>query len=716
MAANGIDDALGLSNDKSQTPGVYIYQPPKHGKSAGERPSKRRKVSSTADSNEKSERKTFVPLLNGDEIAESVQLRYDTYQQIWSKQEHKTQVSWTYQRVVWTVIFSQLYKAILEDVDAGVLTDVLSFVRDTSPRTCDGCIPTAMVTVGSNVSSLSRLLARLNDQLVSTEEGSVVVMESGDAPNLKTTLKNIIRTAVTNTDGNDGYQKFLKDRAGPRLLGYDLDLLHDYVQRKNTRKLVLALQDSEAFDPGLLTDLLSLFKSWLDRIPFIVLLGISTSVELFEGRLPRSCVALLRGKHFEVQEAGNCVDRIYESLQCDPDTQIWLGRNVTATLFENSSDYFQSPEAFSRMVKYAYMSHFFANSLAVLLASPTSSVLKQKKLCEAIRHLPSFRMFCEYLFEEELVERVQEILTDDACLLKETANYLNAGRERMRNIFQTVRIVHACLHHTQSAKKANVSDLSIRALSGELAESAIVEDMVATAKTLDSDKLSKLLENLQAIMPSSEAEEIQADLESLLESCPDTAPLRSGYNINSTVTKTTVVQQRFQLSKGKADLSEQAAEYTNIVDRLVTHLQAHLTETLINPQELFLHEVFLFDLRNPLKETFAPRPRFAIERALATPFDYLLSSSDVTTTKVSAKQPATAILYQLYLESGALVNVHDLWQTFYSTFETQEGDGCDDRVVMALFYSALSELKAFGVIKNSRKKTDHLAKTAWMGL
>ena len=40
-----------------------------------------------------------------------------------------------------------------------------------------------------------------------------MVLESGDAPNLKTTLKNIIRATVTNTDGNDGYQKFLTDRA-----------------------------------------------------------------------------------------------------------------------------------------------------------------------------------------------------------------------------------------------------------------------------------------------------------------------------------------------------------------------------------------------------------------------------------------------------------------------------------------------------------------------
>ena len=124
----------------------------------------------------------------------------------------------------------------------------------------DGCIPSALVTVGSNVSSLGRLLTRLNDRLTTTGDGGVVLLESGDAPNLKTTLKNIIRGAVANTEGNDGYQSFLTDRDGPRLLGYDLDLLSDYVQRKGTTQLVLAFRDSEAFDPNLLTDLLSLLR------------------------------------------------------------------------------------------------------------------------------------------------------------------------------------------------------------------------------------------------------------------------------------------------------------------------------------------------------------------------------------------------------------------------------------------------------------------------
>lgn len=92
------------------------------------------------------------------------------------------------------------------------------------------------------------------------------------------------------------------------------------------------------------------------------MLGISTSVELFEGRLPRSCVSLLQGKHFEVQEAGNSVDRIFEALQTDPDGKIWVGRNITATLFEKASDNFQTPEAFSRMVKVINLISIFEKS------------------------------------------------------------------------------------------------------------------------------------------------------------------------------------------------------------------------------------------------------------------------------------------------------------------------------------------------------------------
>ncbi|RAH70852.1 putative origin recognition complex subunit 3 [Aspergillus aculeatinus CBS 121060] len=690
-------DAGGASKDGSQSQGVYIYRPADKIKSSGERPTKRRKVART-NLPKAANFRPFVSLLNGDEVAKSIELRYRTYQKFWAAQEAKI-------------------KGILDDVDSEVLTNVLSFVRSTSPQTYDGCIPAALVTVGSNVSSLGRLLSRLNGQLTTTGEGGVIALESGDAPNLKTTLKNIIRFGITNTEGNEGYQSFVTDREGPRVLGYDLDLLADYVKRKEVKKLVLAFRDSEAFDPGILADLLSLLSSWLDRIPLTLIFGISTSVELFEGRLPRSTVALLRGRYFEIHEASNCVDRIYGRIQAEQDGKFWLGRNITGVLFEKPSDSFQTPEAFSRTVKYAYMSHFFANPLSVLLADDAATTIQHDKVCEALRNLPSFRRYCEDTLEEGCAEQVRKLLKDDAFLLEQSAQWVKSGQQKMRDIFKCVDMVQRALKKFNIVKKTSISDLSIRALAGELQTSASYEDVLRAIKTLDSDQMKLFAMMLpDTLTASSDFAQIQADFGALLQVYQGTEPLKSGYDKQHSVVATTVVQQRVKLSKAKVKLPKENAEFTKIIDRFHALLEACLEETLVRPNDLVLHEIFLLDMRNPLKEVFSPRPRFAVERALSSPFDYLISSPESSTVKVSAHQPAAAILYQLYLESGSLVNVHDLWQAFYAVFESEQGNGCDERTAMALFYRALSDLKALGMMKSSRKKVDHVSKTAWMGL
>lgn len=325
--------------------------------------------------------------------------------------------------------------------------------------------------------------------------------------------------------------------------------------------------------------------------------------------------------------------------------------------------------------------------------------------------------FCENLLDSGSPKQVRDLLEDDGTLIHETLQHLKYGQEKMRDIFQSVRVMHSCLKSPKIAKTPSMSSLSIQALAGELLNSSIVEDIFTTVKTLDSDGLKDFFEVLPHMVTSdSQFQEIQEDLNDLLQAYEDAAPLRSEYDHRHSVVKTTVVQQRVKLSKGKAKLPKQDIEYTKIVDRVQSVLESYFMETLGKPQDLFLHEVFLFDIRNPLKETFGPRPRFAVERALSNPFDYLISTSEDTGTRMSTKQPATAILYQLYLESGALVNVHDLWNAFYAVFESDKSNSCDDQMVMALFYRALSELKAFGMVKGSRRNIDHVAKSTWMGL
>lgn len=325
--------------------------------------------------------------------------------------------------------------------------------------------------------------------------------------------------------------------------------------------------------------------------------------------------------------------------------------------------------------------------------------------------------FCEELLDRGSVSQVRDLLESNETLFHESVRHLKTGQRKMRAVFQAVQVILRCLQDLKISRKASISSLSVHALSGELLNSPIVDDIFAAIKALDSGGLEGFLAALpESVTADSRLQEIQGELESLIQTYQGTEPLRSEYDHCNSVVNTTVVQQRVRLNKGKAKMPQQNIEYTQIVDRAHATLRSYLSEFLVRPQDLFLHEVFIFDVKNPLKETFGPRPRFAIERALSSPFDYLISTSEAFGARISTKQPATAILYQLYLESGALVNVHDLWHAFYAVFESDDGESCDQQMIMALFYRALSELKAFGMIKNTRRNVDHVAKSAWIGL
>lgn len=312
---------------------------------------------------------------------------------------------------------------------------------------------------------------------------------------------------------------------------------------------------------------------------------------------------------------------------------------------------------------------------------------------------------------------MRNLLNDDTFLLQEAKRHLKAGQKKMRRLFQSVRAVSASLRFLKLFKEANISDLSVSALAGQLQSSPIIKDIFMATRKLDSEALQNLLASLTSLLVDScELRKVQEDLQSLVKSNKDIGPLRSEYDNRHLVMQTTVVEQRVKLRKAKAKLSKQEIEYTEIVDRFHASFEALLKETLIKPQDLFLHEVFVFDLKHPLRDAFTPRSRFSIERALSSPFDYLISTSDDTQGNLSETQPTTAILYQLYLESGCLVNVYDLWRAFYTIVSGEEGERYDERMAFTLFYRALSELKLLGMVKSSRKKIDHIGKTAWKGL
>jgi origin recognition complex subunit 3 len=188
--------------------------------------------------------------------------------------------------------------------------------------------------------------------------------------------------------------------------------------------------------------------------------------------------------------------------------------------------------------------------------------------------------------------------------------------------------------------------------------------------------------------------------------------LRSKYSGQTKVVRTTVIAQKVQLSHDSAALTEEDKAFTVVVDRLVELVQ---TKTkLDNPQQMFLNEIWLYDSKTASRDIFVPRPRATLERSLTRPHDYLgCSCCSSQTGSVSPQTPAAAIIYHLYLETGSLINVADLWSAF-SAIASRGTDASDERRTLVQFYRGLAELRALGFVKPSKKKTDHIAKLKWL--
>ena len=89
-------------------------------------------------------------------------------------------------------------------------------------------------------------------------------------------------------------------------------------------------------------------SSWSDRIPFVLLFGIATSVELFQEKLSRETIRYLNGSAFNVQQLD--VEHIFNAFQSDQ-TDLWIGPGLSRIMLQRQKDYVQSHSSFVSSLK-----------------------------------------------------------------------------------------------------------------------------------------------------------------------------------------------------------------------------------------------------------------------------------------------------------------------------------------------------------------------------
>jgi origin recognition complex subunit 3 len=659
---------------------AYVYQPDE------DRPVKRRRTE-----------------LQG--LQASWPLRKKAYQKAWAVQQDRID-------------------ARLHSINASTIAEIASFLDASLTAPENGRIATGLVMAGPNSALRTSLASQVALQGKSGIKRLFISLSSGAGSNLKNLLKTIISKATSRAsddDEDDELEPPSGRRKGAKLLSYDLQILSDYVLEHHVQQVIIAFEDTEAFDSDLLSELFELLGNWKDRLPLAFILNIATSIEFLQQRLSSGAVKALEGTLFDSAISTDEAEQVFDALTGSSPT-LWLGPTLVSAALERQSDYIQSIDSLVDAARYAYMTHYYANAISVFLNPDVPFKLVSREHLEALRNLPSFRAHAKQMLEDNDTKQLRGLLESDRALFDFAKQSVVDGVNTLTELIhatEVIRNTQQCLPNTQVSSR---SSLYVQALSGKLSGSTMIRTMLLIVRKSPSNTALDIVTTLRKMKLSDHIEAQLLEVEDALKELmadreSSTQPLRSEDDVKNSTLRTTVVAQKVELSKQKSTLSKQDAQYTAVVRQLSDTLDSYFAAKLVNPKDLVLNEVFMYDSRSPHREVFTPRPRHAIERALAAPHDYLdcaccaPEQGDEEST-LAGTQPATALLYQLYLESGSLINANDLWQAFQAVV----GDTQNEQRTMALFQRSLAETRYLGMVKTTRKRVDHVAKVAWRGL
>lgn len=437
------------------------------------------------------------------------------------------------------------------------------------------------------------------------------------------------------------------------------------------------------------------YSSWLDRIPFVLLFGIATSADSFEDRLSGQSLRYLEGERFDVTQSDDIIEKLFTATVASLDNRLFIGPQLCRRMLDRQKDHVQNVQDFCDGLKYAYMSHFYASYPSIFLKDDLQLKDAQADAFEAVRNLPSFRLHVETRLEQGSFgpKLVRGLLESEKDLFETVKYHVTSAQQELSTLNHAAQVLFSIREALQMTPKVKASTIWTRAASAELLDSPLLRETMLNLKKTSSDKFANLLSTLTKLSEQKEMsyersrkgstalmdmEKIQREFNNLVEQQGTSTPLRTQHDVRSDSLRTTVVAQKVLLSKHKAALSKQDQAYSDLVTDVHDQLGSFFEMALVDPQTLLFSEIFTYDLKSPHLEVFQPKPRFSIERALATPHDYLgcdcCGGADGRDSALGATQPATAIVYQMYLESGALINVTDLW----SAFKAIAGDEDDD--------------------------------------
>ncbi|RDB19721.1 Origin recognition complex subunit 3 [Hypsizygus marmoreus] len=687
------------------------------------------------------------PLHTDRDLPEGQQLRLQAYAEAWRK---------CLDRI----------KSIIQALHAPIAADVVHQVHASYDDVLPGLpYPELPVITITNPSSSSTFLNEVAAQIDSPDLDSDALFDAPaftthlyptDSLNISSTMKTMIAGFV---DRSHILEK-VKGRPATSLAPYDIEMLVAWytavreayeLKEAAQPKLVVLLHDFEQLDMLVIQDLFYICSLHIQRLPLVFIISLSSPSypSYLHVTYPRSTLALLRVRNFAVPSGKRVLEEVllktFFDVGFDPD--IVIGPAVLSSLADHFTRQDSSVDSILNFLHITHLKHFSSEPLTLLANStPPSSLLFQ----------PS-----AFKFLDSLITRMQTPPQDPASLpaaewapqsLPALVTAIDTARSDFRSRARCLRIGFRIIKLIQEfMKRQGYKGLDWNRHPGGLGIFDVMTDILRGTLGSDIKFLGTMVRKLRAGQLGSLLEELHGYFNSMpseLRASEQEARMKLVFTLNALPE---------DMEEDTTGVGSQLAG--NFGEWLVGYLNG-----LIAPLEKTqLWEVWFTGLSPFPTELINPSVRSSIVSGLLRPHEFSeLTEEDEQENQTDFslwEYPDTSILFRRYLDSGKMINVYDWFESFQSVLEMQrknikkrlaaearsrpqsptkragkgkgkakgkavqkmdreeeDGEEDEDRLkleVQARFMRALQELDYIGFIKHTRRKADHVQRTAF---
>ena len=547
-------------------------------------------------------------------------------------------------------------------------------------------LPTGLVFAGVNVTDHELIFNQMVDSFA--DSSNVVLLRSIDCSTLPAAFKIIVR-GLTDGEGNVGPHATMDDvhewyrsahgsgkpAAANKRRRVGKGKGKADAAKADAKVLVVAITDFTSFDSQVVADLIYVLGRWRNRLPLLLLLGLSTSIDPFH-QLPRTVSVLMRTRKFQLVNPVHHMDGLIDGILMKEDGPLFrLGHKAFAFLMDNFLLFNLTLDACLATLRFMVLDHCYDRPLTRLCLPGGEDALDVAG--DDVRALPSFRNHVQTVLEAgdaESALHVKKLITDDAFLAERVREWTAAVRAYLRGFRGPFFFFHRLLQGTSGGRCISHREWYLRVLQGGAAESRVLRDWFrTTARNLPVERLREL---------------VKAAADEFLE-------------------------------------SETRGEFAAHVDdgelgtgELVEKLEALARRALFPYTDLVMHEFFFYNESDLARRTLNAQPRAALQTALQEPRRYLIDhDGKLETGDDEPFHHDTVTAFYLYQQAGKMINLVDWFSSFSHLVDPASQDASKTpiapKVLQARFARAVTELQMMGFVKSTKRKTDHVAKLAF---